>query len=431
MFPRTIVVMAVAPLRMFSPPVPYSGHQVVDTSWTYPLRDWLMEKAGILTSAAFAIALSLVPGLLPRAPLMQALVTSAFVLIGLGMHNVLRLLPLRVPNFAVRLAAISAVTAALASIWHNWSWQNAARSEMGLETIGVSYWVIAVSVAAAVVTLIVWGMRRGIRAAPSAFHTIPLALVGVVLAYFVSAPFTSYTARADAHGERFMSAAGSAVRVYKGMQASSSPAERARLVVADLDRAGALDRGRLVIAFPTGSGWLDPNAMDAIEARFTGDVAIAAMAYSSQPSWMSYLFGRVDAERAAAALVSEVSRRLAELPAEGRPHLYLYGLSMGAVAGAAALDAVHPDVALCGVVWAGPPPGVDRETPRTDILVNPTDPVPAWTPQLLLRPVDNVNSWMPVVSYVQVGIDLVNSLSAPPGFGHRYGEEQGALLPHC
>jgi Alpha/beta-hydrolase family len=43
--------------------------------------------------------------------------------------------------------------------------------------------------------------------------------------------------------------------------------ERAELAVADLERAGGFDRAYLLVATTTGSGWLDPGAVDSFEYR--------------------------------------------------------------------------------------------------------------------------------------------------------------------
>ena len=41
--------------------------------------------------------------------------------------------------------------------------------------------------------------------------------------------------------------------------------ERAELAVAELERAGGFERGNLLVATTTGSGWLDPGAVDSLE----------------------------------------------------------------------------------------------------------------------------------------------------------------------
>ena len=55
----------------------------------------------------------------------------------------------------------------------------------------------------------------------------------------------------------------------------------------ELQRTGAFDRKAIVIGSTTGTGSLDPNAMDPIDYMFNGDDAIAGVQYSYLPSWIS------------------------------------------------------------------------------------------------------------------------------------------------
>ena len=54
-------------------------------------------------------------------------------------------------------------------------------------------------------------------------------------------------------------------------------------------RVGAFDRSVLIVAVPTGTGWMDPAAMDPLEYLHGGDTAIVAMQYSYLTSWISLL----------------------------------------------------------------------------------------------------------------------------------------------
>lgn len=48
------------------------------------------------------------------------------------------------------------------------------------------------------------------------------------------------------------------IRVYAGLKSASTPQARAELVVSELKRTDAFERKVLVVATPTGSGWLEP-----------------------------------------------------------------------------------------------------------------------------------------------------------------------------
>jgi uncharacterized membrane protein len=79
------------------------------------------------------------------------------------------------------------------------------------------------------------------------------------------------------------------IRAYAGTVSATDVEERAKLAVRDLERAGGFDRTNLLVATTTGSGWLDPGAIDSFEYLTGGDSAVVAMQYSYLPSWISYL----------------------------------------------------------------------------------------------------------------------------------------------
>lgn len=62
-----------------------------------------------------------------------------------------------------------------------------------------------------------------------------------------------------------------------------------RLALAELKRAGGFDKSMLVIVTPTGTGWIDPAAIDAVEYLQNGDVASVAMQYSYLSSPLSLI----------------------------------------------------------------------------------------------------------------------------------------------
>ena len=48
----------------------------------------------------------------------------------------------------------------------------------------------------------------------------------------------------------------------------------------------------LVVATSTGTGWIDPDASEALEMMYQGDSAIVSMQYSYLPSWISTLLDK-------------------------------------------------------------------------------------------------------------------------------------------
>ena len=63
------------------------------------------------------------------------------------------------------------------------------------------------------------------------------------------------------------------IRVYVGRAQDDSPTARAELALEELKRLGAFDRKVLVVASPTGTGWLDPGGHEPMEFMHDGDVA--------------------------------------------------------------------------------------------------------------------------------------------------------------
>src|SRR6185437_10161414 len=80
------------------------------------------------------------------------------------------------------------------------------------------------------------------------------------------------------------------IRVYVGLRGADTVRERARLALAELKRQGGFDRSALIIITPTGTGWIDPAAMVAVEYLHDGDIASVAMQYSYLNRPMSLLF---------------------------------------------------------------------------------------------------------------------------------------------
>ncbi|MFK5282147.1 alpha/beta-hydrolase family protein, partial [Lacticaseibacillus paracasei] len=53
----------------------------------------------------------------------------------------------------------------------------------------------------------------------------------------------------------------SPIRVYAGMNCRETPRDRAELALKELIRVGGFDRSILIVATPTGTGWLDPGGV--------------------------------------------------------------------------------------------------------------------------------------------------------------------------
>ena len=146
------------------------------------------------------------------------------------------------------------------------------------------------------------------------------------------------------------------IRVYAGLQTAADVHERADVVVRELERTGAFDRKALVVVTTTGTGWVDPASVDALEYVWNGDTAIAAMQYSYLPSWISFLADKSKAQEAGVVLFHDVYDAWSKLPADHRPQLYVFGESLGSFGGHEAFASLDDMAAqTSGAVYAGTP----------------------------------------------------------------------------
>jgi uncharacterized membrane protein len=265
------------------------------------------------------------------------------------------------------------------------------------------------------------------------------------------------------------------IRAYAGTVSAGDAEERARLAVDDLERAGGFDRGNLLVATTTGSGWLDSGSIDSFEYLTGGDSAIVAMQYSYLPSWLSYLVDQKKAREAGRELFDAVYDRWSRRPAADRPRLFVFGLSLGSFGGETAFSGEY-DLRnrTAGSLFAGPPnfnilyreftdhrdPGTPEVEPvyrggrtvrftndvvagvppaewdgtRVLYLQHPSDPIVWWSPRLIWdrpdwlgephgRDVLDTMIWIPLVTFWQVTADLPLSTGVPDGHGHNYHRE--------
>src|SRR5699024_1807901 len=106
----------------------------------------------------------------------------------------------------------------------------------------------------------------------------------------------------------------------------------------------------------SGAGWLQEWSLSAIEFLTAGDCATASIQYSYYPSPLTYLIDRRSPQRAGRLLLDAVRRRLAQLPTDRRPALYVAGESLGPFGGQSAFRDV-PEMlsAVDRAVWTGTP----------------------------------------------------------------------------
>ena len=265
----------------------------------------------------------------------------------------------------------------------------------------------------------------------------------------------------------------SPLRVYVGLNSAGTAEARAELALAELIRIGAFGRKLLVIATPTGTGWVDPAAMMPLEILHRGDLATVSVQYSYLPSWLSLLVEPDYGEDTAEAVFRAVYGHWRSLPKTNRPRIFLFGLSLGAFNSDLASDA-YDIVAdpYDGAFWVGPPfasrtwrqitltrrkdsplwlpeprnrslfrfmTNADSAQLSTEdwgpmrilFLQYPSDPVvffernswrvrPDWIGKERAPDVAHSMTWVPGATFLQLIFDMMTATTAPKGVGHVY-----------
>lgn len=266
------------------------------------------------------------------------------------------------------------------------------------------------------------------------------------------------------------------IRVYAGLNVADQPRQRAERALEELKRQNGFDRSILVIITPTGTGWVDPAAMDGLEFLHDGNVASIAMQYSYLNSPLSLLFQPEYGADASRALFTTVYNYWKTLPKDHRPRLYLYGLSLGAMNSekSIALFEMLEDP-INGALWSGPPfPSRDWKQITRDRNAGSPEWLPVFRdgsfarfmnqkgeapgngtrwgplrivylqyasdavvffdshalyrqPEWMYDPrgfdVSPQLRWYPVVTMLQLALDMAFATTTPLGYGHVYAPE--------
>lgn len=493
---------------------------------------WQLSPGGSLVGFTFAV-LSVTPSLLPRsAPLQGVLAALAFGLgygIGVALGSALPWRQAWRPGrrFWLGFAVVALLTTALLGTLAL-SWQNELRAIVHLQPLGTldwaTFWFVFVALSAVLIA-VARGIRRLVAASRRRWDGWGVAigvlstvvLIGGVLgaaalvldrtyldlngqpAASVSQPSSPLCSggpdslvawdSVGRHGSTFLARGPSAadiealtgepamepIRVYAGLESASTTQERAALVVAELARTGAFERDVLVVATATGSGWLEPQTVDAVEYLHGGNTAIASMQYAYTPSWVSFLFDQQAAITAGATLFDTVYAAWQKLPVDHRPRLVSYGLSLGALGSQGAFASLGELRAQTdGAMFVGTPynaalwqgltaardvgspiwqPVLDNgaevrwysnprsaaelgpvwHDPRLLYLQHANDPVtwlttdviwsaPEWLTGQRSPEVSPSMHWLGPITYAQLVFDMFMGEQMPAGTGHNYGD---------
>ena len=266
------------------------------------------------------------------------------------------------------------------------------------------------------------------------------------------------------------------IRVYVGLRSAETAVERAQLALAELKRTGAFERSVLIIVMPTGTGWIDPAAMDTVEYLHNGDIASVAMQYSYLTSWLSLLvepgYGgeaarrsflrslwlldhpsqgqssetlsawaepRRDELRIVERIVRGACRSISGSAVE-RPAVHQQNLALGDHPSQSEIAGWLPRfrdgsfVRFTNQENALPAAGTRWGPMRYVYLQYASDPVtffdyrslyetPAWTNAPRGPDVSPELRWYPIVTFLQLGLDMAMATTTPIGYGHVFAAE--------
>jgi uncharacterized membrane protein len=241
----------------------------------------------------------------------------------------------------------------------------------------------------------------------------------------------------------------------------------AAAIVSEIERLGGFQKGTLVLAAPTGDGYVSYVQTESVEMLTAGDCATAAVPYANVPSAVA-MPRRARAAEAYAAYARAIAARARELKPDAR--LFTFGESLGSIV---ALDAFGPDIAdelreigFQGGLYCGVPvysrtdralrprhPDVREQrglqyatgrdlallaTPGHLNVTHPTDPVAVADPTTFVR--HHADYWgrpygvhVPLVSFLVHLFDVKNAMNLRPGQftpspGHDYRYDTAAAV---
>ena len=262
------------------------------------------------------------------------------------------------------------------------------------------------------------------------------------------------------------------VRVIGGYESSSDIAERAALLLHDLEACGGYERSLICVASPTGVGYVNYTYAEALEYLTGGDCATVVPQYALVPSALA-LTRTHEGELLTRLVLEGIRDKVAGLPEATRPRVVLFGESLGAkvaldvatlpgtATGIPALDHLGVSAGLyLGVPfltefwrrWRDHPPALDptgrvvlvadpAEVPagvagRHLMVVHHDDPVNKYGFAMVLQPpwwmgspkhrpplVPRETKFRPFTTFILATVDLKNGMQSRPGTFVRRGHD--------
>ena len=119
------------------------------------------------------------------------------------------------------------------------------------------------------------------------------------------------------------------IRAVAGFESARTPETRADLALSELDALGAYEKSVIVVAAPTGVGYVNYSFAEALEYLTRGDCAIVVPQYALVPSALA--LNQTDAGvRMQTLILQGIRDRIAAMPEGSRPRLLQFGESLGA-----------------------------------------------------------------------------------------------------
>lgn len=272
------------------------------------------------------------------------------------------------------------------------------------------------------------------------------------------------------------------IRVFVGYNSEPFyPMGRTEMAMKELERTGAFERSHLLLISPTGTGWVDQTMIESAEFLTRGDIATCVIQYGRFPSFLSVQKVALGRQQFRALLWS-VRNRMAGMPEDERPKVYVFGESLGAWSssdvvmyqGIGGFDHYGIDkafwVGLPGMAkWSrngmatgrsglvsdravrifDHPADLDEldagelDGLRATILSHHSDPIAVMAPEVLIQEPDWLSGergrgvpgdleWFPMGTFLQIAVDAMNAMVTVPGefgsFGHDYRADMARMV---
>lgn len=267
------------------------------------------------------------------------------------------------------------------------------------------------------------------------------------------------------------------IRIYAGIGNEPNLEKRVEIIMKEFERTKAFKRSVITMFTPSGSGWVNPVAVDSVEYITKGNSASVSLQYSNNQAIVQYIKDPKIPGKASALLFSKIRERLDLLQEDQRPKLYIYGESLGSLGSQEIFKNVPQNKigeSINGALWVGSPYSgplwrkfaLQENLKPTNSLIrvsahssdfkentaiwgptriaflyNASDPIvwsdpdlifkyPAWLKEPRSPELSYDVRWMPLLTYGHTWFELFSAKNLPSGFGHSYDQEIPCALAY-